>query len=62
MIFISGIMESVSAAMSMITGTFSSISNWWIVLYAVAMFTVSTAIGVIGTIVNRNRKKGGRRR
>ena len=45
----------------MLTGTFPAISNWWVVLYAAAMLTVSTAIGIIGTIVNR-RRKGGRRR
>lgn len=48
--------------MTMLTGTFPAIANWWVVLYAVAMFTVTTAIGIIGTIVNRNRRRGGRRR
>lgn len=56
------LIQAISSAMSMLTGTFPSIANWWVVLYAVAMFTVSTSIGIIGIIVNRNRRRGGRRR
>ena len=62
MLFIGRLIEAISAAMTMITGTFPAIANWWPVLYAVAMFTVTTAIGIIGVIVNRNRRRGGRRR
>lgn len=61
-VFIGRLIEAISAAMTMLTGTFPAIANWWVVLYAVAMFTVSTAIGIIGVIVNRNRRRGGRRR
>ena len=62
MFFIGRLIEVISAAMTMITGTFPSIANWWVVLYAVAMFTVTTSIGIIGTIVNRKVRRGGRRR
>ena len=61
-LFIGRLIEAISAAMTMLTGTFPAIANWWVVLYAVAMFTVTTAIGIIGTIVNRKARKGGRRR
>ena len=62
MFFIGRLIGAISEAMNMLTGTFPAIANWWVVLYAVAMFTVSTAIGIIGVIVNRNRRRGGRRR
>lgn len=52
--------KAVGDAVTEITGAFGSITNWWVIGVAVAIFGASIAIGVVAKLLGKRRGRKGK--